>query len=96
MAAFHAALAYIVTRTNREPKTHAGTHTEFARLVRERADLPQEYVSFLSQAYEMKSIADYENKRPVLIEEAQAGLTTAARLLEVVVALAPSDPKAAP
>jgi uncharacterized protein (UPF0332 family) len=34
MAAYHAAMALIVARTGRSPKTHGGTRSEFARLAR--------------------------------------------------------------
>ena len=34
MAAYHAAMALIVARTGRSPKTHSGTRSEFARLAR--------------------------------------------------------------
>lgn len=34
MAAYHAALAFIVARTGRSPKTHSGARSQFARLAR--------------------------------------------------------------
>ena len=35
MAAYHAAMALIVARTAKSPKTHSGARSEFARLVRD-------------------------------------------------------------
>lgn len=35
MAAYHAAMAFIVSRTGKSPKTHSGARSEFGRLARE-------------------------------------------------------------
>jgi uncharacterized protein (UPF0332 family) len=35
MSAYHAALAFIATRTGKSPKTHGGARSEFGRLARD-------------------------------------------------------------
>jgi uncharacterized protein (UPF0332 family) len=60
LAAFHAALAFISEKTGRTVKTHKGVHTEFQRLTKDNPNLPPELRNFLSHAYNLKAIADYE------------------------------------
>ena len=85
MAAFHAALAFTVSKTGREPKTHHGTQTEFARLAREDPRIGRELVSFLSRSYDLKTIADYEDGQPTTLVEAEASLDQAQALVTVIV-----------
>jgi uncharacterized protein (UPF0332 family) len=92
MAAFHAALAFIVARTGKEPKTHNGTHTEFARLVREEPGIGHAFVAFLSRSYELKSFADYDDGDPVTAAEAQASLEFAHRFVEVIAGVIVTQP----
>lgn len=66
------------------PKTHAGTRSEFARLVREEGRVPQRYVAFLGRSFEMKTHADYLGEQPVTREAATAAPHTAAELVELV------------
>jgi uncharacterized protein (UPF0332 family) len=47
LAAFHAALAFIAERTGRTPKTHRGTHVEFARLSRDEPAIDMDLRPFL-------------------------------------------------
>lgn len=59
LAAFHAAQAIIRARTGRISKTHRGVHrlmANFGRSDPQLADLAR----FLSQSYNLKSVADYE------------------------------------
>jgi len=58
-AAYHAASAYIFERTGKTPKTHRGLRSEFSRLARDEARIEREYLTFLAEGYEYKSIADY-------------------------------------
>jgi len=88
MAAFHAALAFIILRTGGEPKTHHGAQTEFARLARMEAGMDHAFVAFLSQSYRLKSIADYDDGDPVTAAEAQASLDRAAGMVAVIAAIA--------
>jgi uncharacterized protein (UPF0332 family) len=89
MAAFHAALALIMWRTGKEPKTHNGTHTEFARLVREYAGLDLKLMGFLSRSYDLKSVADYDDGTPVSRDEASSSLATSAEFVDTIVAIIP-------
>lgn len=72
MAAFHAALALTILRTQRGPKTHKGTHIEFARLARTEPVVNEAMVAFLSRSYELKSMADYEFVAPLTVGDAQS------------------------
>ena len=59
LSAFHAAQALIFERIGKVPKTHHGVHAQFSRLARNEpriGELPR----FLSQAYDFKTVADYE------------------------------------
>jgi uncharacterized protein (UPF0332 family) len=58
LAAFHAAQALIFARLGRIVKTHRGVHRLVSDLAREDPDLA-DFSRFLSQAYNLKSIADY-------------------------------------
>lgn len=87
MAAFHAALAIIQSRTGRQPKTHNGTHTEFARLSRSQPSIQTSMVAFLSRAYEFKSLADYMFEAPMTPAQAQSALDEAEQFVAAVCAL---------
>lgn len=60
LAAFHSAQALIFERTGRVAKTHNGVHSEFARLTKSEPDIDGSLPVFLAQAYNLKSVADYE------------------------------------
>jgi uncharacterized protein (UPF0332 family) len=60
LAEFHAAQALIFERTGKSLKSHRGVHTEFLRLTRDDASMEPDLRIGLSQAYNLKSIADYE------------------------------------
>ena len=92
LAAFDAALAFIVDQSGKEPRTHSGTRSEFARLVRDDARIPAMYASFLARAYDLKTIADYAGNQIVTPEDAAAALATAAHLVETIQALVPPGP----
>ena len=87
MAAFHAALAFIVTRTGKSPKTHSGTRSEFARLARGEQRISREQVSLLGWSYELKNVADYEQDHTVSIADAGRAINEAAHLVETVAAI---------
>jgi uncharacterized protein (UPF0332 family) len=59
LAAFHAAQAIIMLRTNKVAKTHAGVRSEFARIARDEPGLERGLASFLARAYNLKTAADY-------------------------------------
>lgn len=60
LAAFHAAQAYIFENAAKVLKTHNGVQTEFLRLTKDDPRIDAELRLFLSRAYNLKAIADYE------------------------------------
>jgi len=60
LAGYHAARAFIFERTGKVAKTHNGVQTEFLRLTKDDRQIAPELRIFLSQAYNLKAIADYE------------------------------------
>jgi uncharacterized protein (UPF0332 family) len=60
LAGYHAAQALIFERDGRVLKTHNGVQTEFRRLTRHETRLDARLHAFLSSAYNLKAIADYE------------------------------------
>jgi len=60
LAAFHAAQALIFEVTGKIAKTHKGVQTEFLRITKDNPRVDYDLRIFLSQAYNLKSIADYE------------------------------------
>ena len=82
-AAFHTAQAFIFERAGKVAKTHGGVHREFGRLTKgERLD--EQFVVFLTQAYNLKSVADYETGPGSIspAERAAYAVETAQQLLE--------------
>jgi len=86
LAAFHAALALISERRAKTPKTHKGTHVEFARLTRDEPRLDIELRRFLPQSYDMKTVADYDTGPDAVVapEAAAAAIDTAARFVACI------------
>ncbi len=60
LAAFHAAQAFISEQTGRSVKTHKGVHGELYRLTKDAAEFDPKLRTFLSESYDLKTIADYE------------------------------------
>ena len=60
LAGFHAAQALIFERLGKIVKTHNGVQTEFLRLTKDEEGVDDELRSFVSRAYNLKAIADYE------------------------------------
>ena len=89
LAAYHAAEAYLHHRTGKIAKTHRGLRTEFARLARSEPRIDPEFVRFLANAYEIKSIADYgaEPEANVSLEQANTAIETAGRLIDCIAGL---------
>jgi uncharacterized protein (UPF0332 family) len=59
LAGFHAAQALILARKGRVAKTHRGVHRIVSELARSEPALSA-FARFLSQSYNLKSVADYE------------------------------------
>lgn len=60
LAAFHAAQAFIFEHLGKVLKTHNGVQAEFLRLTKDNPRVDAELRLFLSRAYNLKAIADYE------------------------------------
>jgi len=84
ISAFHAAQALIFERTGAAPKTHAGVHSQFGKLAKDDPHFDIVLRQFLSQAYELKTVADYdlEPDASVSPDRAAKAIETAARFLD--------------
>jgi len=60
LAGFHAVQAFLFETTGKVFKSHNGVQTEFLRLTREDPRFTSDQRIFLSETYNLKSIADYE------------------------------------
>jgi uncharacterized protein (UPF0332 family) len=89
LTAFHAAQAFIHERTGREAKTHQGVRSQFLLLTKDDPRVRVELRRFLSQAYDLKSVADYATGPDAFVplDQAAAAIVTARRFLDCVVAL---------
>jgi uncharacterized protein (UPF0332 family) len=83
LAGFHAAQALVFERTGRVAKSHNGVHTEFLRLTQDDRHLEPELRAFLSQAYNLKAVADYEtgSAAKVSANRASAAVATSGRFV---------------
>ncbi len=82
LAAFHAAQALILARSGKVVKTHRGVHRLFSQLAKRDPGL-RDFSRFLSQAYNLKDIADYElGATAVAVERASAAIDTAEQFVE--------------
>ena len=88
LSAFHAAQALIFERIGKVPKTHHGVHAQFSRLARSEP-LMSELPRFLSQAYDFKTVADYEigPDAAVPLPEAISAIEAAQRFIDRIVEL---------
>ena len=84
LAAFHAAQAMIFEHTGKAAKTHRGVQSEFSRLARDNPVIDKKFVVFLTQAYNLKAVADYETGPDSLVppERAAAAIETAGRFVD--------------
>ena len=89
LAGFHAAQALISERTGRSVRTHRGVHAEVYRLTKGNSSMDMELRAFLSVAYNLKSVADYETGPASEISEAVAteAVGTAERFVAAMAAL---------
>jgi uncharacterized protein (UPF0332 family) len=83
LAGFHAAQALIIARSGKVVKTHRGVQRLFSQLVRLEPQLG-EFSRFLSQAYNLKDIADYElgPAAAVALDRASAAIAAAERFVD--------------
>jgi uncharacterized protein (UPF0332 family) len=94
-AAYHAAAAYLFERTGKTAKTHRGLRGEFARLARDEPRIDREFLTFLAEAYEYKSIADYAAGPATLSigsADARVAVEAASRFIDCIVDLLSESP----
>ncbi len=94
LAEFHAAQALIFQRTGKVLKSHHGVHTEFLRATKNDQRVVPDLRIFLSQTYNLKSIADYEtgpNAR-ISAERATNAVATGRRFVALITELIVTDP----
>lgn len=91
LAAFHAAQAFIVAQTGKEPKSHSGARSEFARLAQHDDRISHSFIAFLGRAYDLKTYADYDGDQPISKQDATEALEIAAKLVEIVTATLGDD-----
>ena len=83
LAAFHAAQALISERTARTATTHAGVHSQFNLLTKDDPRVDPELRRFLSDAFDLKSVADYEvDPNAVVSPEDEEAIATATRFID--------------
>jgi uncharacterized protein (UPF0332 family) len=86
LAAFHAARAFIFEITRKPIKSHNGVQTLFHELARKNPAIPTEFLPFLSRAYHLKAVADYEEGEgaTVPLDKAADAIETASRFVECI------------
>jgi uncharacterized protein (UPF0332 family) len=86
LAAFHAAQALISERTGRVAKTHTGVRSQFSLLTKADVPIDLELRRFLSDGFNLKSVADYETGPDAHVPPDQASLaiTAATRFVDVI------------
>lgn len=89
LASFHAAQAFIFENIGKALKTHQGVQSEFFRLTKDDLRLGPDLRVFLSQAYNLKAIADYEEGEdsPIFAQRSVAAVETAARFVDCIARL---------
>ena len=85
LAAFYAAQALIFESTGKVAKTHHGVHSEFSRVTIGKLELYGLYV-FLSNAHNLKAVADYEAgpDSNILPERAASAIAEAAKFVAAI------------
>jgi uncharacterized protein (UPF0332 family) len=93
LAAFHATQAFILARLGKVTKTHRGVHAQLSKLTKGEPGLG-ELQRFLSQAYNLKAVADYElgPGAVVPLERARAAIDTAEQFVDHIAELLAKPP----
>lgn len=84
MAAFHAALAAVLSVTGKEPKTHRGVRQMFGELILNETAFSRDLGSFVASAYESKDIADYQTEYEVDADSAKKVMSGASEVVRQV------------
>jgi len=89
LAAFHAAQSFIFERTGKIAKTHQGVQREFHRLAMDEPRIDRRFPKFLSYAYNLKAVADYETgpDSDIPIERSKDAIETAGRFIACIAEL---------
>ena len=94
LAAYHAAEAYIFECTGKAAKTHRGVRSQFSRLARQEPGIEREFLTFLAEGYEFKTIADYgigPAIDTISPDDAASAIGTAGRFIDSVAGLLGSE-----
>ena len=88
LAGLHTAQAVIRVRTGRTAKTHRGVHRMLSQLARREPQLA-DLAIFLSEAYSLKAVADYElgPGASIPLDRASTAIDRAAQLIEDIAGL---------
>jgi uncharacterized protein (UPF0332 family) len=86
LAAYHAAQALISERTGRVARKHSGVRSQFNLLVRDDPRVDPPLRRFLSDGFNLKTVADYEVGPDAVVseEDARAALANAARFIDCI------------
>jgi uncharacterized protein (UPF0332 family) len=89
LAAFHAAQGLIFERTGRTPKTHQGVRAQFGALARMEPRIDISLRRFLTDGYDLKSVADYGigPEAVVSADDANQAIETAEQFVDCVHAI---------
>jgi uncharacterized protein (UPF0332 family) len=89
LAAFHAAQAFIFDRTGRTPKTHQGVRAQFGAWARHEAGIALELRQFLTDGYDLKTVADYGIGPDAVVsnDDATHAIESAALFVECIATL---------
>jgi uncharacterized protein (UPF0332 family) len=84
LAAFHAAQALVFERAGRTPKTHNGQRAQFGALARAETAIDITLRRFLTDGYDLKTVADYEVGPDAVVsaDDAVGAIETASRFVE--------------
>lgn len=86
LVAYHAAQAFIFERTGRTTKTHQGVRSQFGLLARDDQRIDISLRRFLTDGYDMKSLADYAIGPDAVVPHAEAvdAIETATRFVACI------------
>jgi len=89
LAGYHAAQALISERTGKIAKTHEGVNSQFNLLTKGDPRVDTALRRFLTQAYDLKAVADYEAGPSAIVPagRAEAAIQLATRFVDCVAAL---------
>ena len=86
LAGFHAAQAFIFENTGKTAKAHSGVQNLFVMMAMTDDRIPVDLRPFISQAYNLKAVADYETgpRSQIPAEKSEWAIVTAERFLTCI------------